>query len=73
MLGLHNGSTRVIASRDHAAVDNAYQKVHAAMNARSDFSSTVTIENSTVVIDSYVGRDAKTDLKTGEPPKQASK
>ncbi len=65
---LHQNASEVIASRDEAVMRDVYTKLDTAMNADEPFRASVNIENSTVVVDSYVGRDAKTDVNEGDPP-----
>ena len=70
---LHGNSTPVIASRDEGVMVEAYTQINTALNTDKPFHASVNIENSTVVVGSYIGRDAKTDVRSNEDSKANGK
>ena len=68
-LVLKNHTTKVISSLDYPSIKSAFDKVEAALNTPDGFSASLTIENSNIVIDSYVGRDVRTNVGDGKANK----
>ena len=70
---LHGNSTPVIASRGEDVMVEAFRQIDTALNTDKPVDYSVNIENSTVVVGSYVGRDAKTDVRKDEDLKAGGK